>query len=92
MNYYKMVGKELKQCSLQEWSDSWTNQDRQIGLDNIKEVKISTVCLGIEHSGGLFETMVFGGVHDQFQDRCYRYEEAVEMHRIAVELVKKSSN
>ena len=83
-----MVGKELKQCSLQEWSDSWTDSDRQIGLSNIGDVKISTVCLGIEHSGGLFETMIFGGEHDQFQDRCYRYEEAVEMHKKAIELVK----
>ena len=55
------------------------------------EVKISTVFLGLDHrwgSGGepvVFETMVFGGPHDQECSRCCTYAEALEMHKGVVD-------
>jgi hypothetical protein len=62
-------------------------------LDNC--VSVSTVFLGINHNFFnhdpplLFETMIFGGRHDQYQNRCCTWEEAEKMHEEAVALVKR---
>lgn len=61
---------------------------------NIGPVSISTVFLGLDHRMGgagppvLYETMVFGGRLDQFQNRCCTWEEAEAMHADAVQLVR----
>lgn len=52
---------------------------------------VSTVFLGLNHRFGpgkplLFETMVFGGPHDELCDRYETWEEAEAGHRRAVEL------
>ena len=54
-------------------------------------VLVSTVFLCLDHSydGGepvLWETMIFGGPHDGFQDRYTSYEAALEGHAQMVEL------
>jgi hypothetical protein len=54
-------------------------------------VEVSTVFLGLDHAWGkgppmLFETMIFGGEHDQYQERCSTWEQAEEMHRRACAL------
>lgn len=56
---------------------------------------VSTVFLGIDHGylerkPLLFETMIFGGAHDQYQERCSTWEEAELMHVIAIYLVRKN--
>lgn len=48
-------------------------------------VRVSTVFLGLDHSFGagppvLWETMIFGGDHDEYQERYTSYEDAVEGH------------
>lgn len=54
--------------------------------------QVSTVFLGIDHNHWgeglplLFETMIFGGKHDQEQFRCSTWDEAVDMHEAACEL------
>ena len=63
--------------------------------ENIGEIRISTVFLGLDHSFNektpvLWETMVFGGEHDGFQERYSSYEEAVKGHKEALMLVKVS--
>jgi hypothetical protein len=63
--------------------------------ESIGEIRISTVFLGLDHSYNspipvLWETMIFGGEHDQYQERYSSYEEAVEGHETAVEMVKIS--
>jgi len=59
-----------------------------------EEVYISTIFLGIDHSFGdkvplLFETMIFGRGFEtnEYQTRCETWEQAIEMHRLAVEVV-----
>lgn len=55
-------------------------------------IRVSTVFLGIDHRFNedgppiLFETMIFGGPHDGFQDRCSTWKEAVAMHINACDL------
>jgi len=68
-------------------------QDR---LDN--GVFVSTVFLGLDHSWSdslnhepvLFETMIFEGPYDQYQVRYTTYNNALNGHKQALELVKKS--
>ncbi len=58
-----------------------------------EEVRISTVFLVVNYGipGGpleLFETMIFGGKHDMYQERYTTWDDAVDGHKYAVELAK----
>lgn len=62
----------------------------------LEDVYVSTVFLAFDHnvfndSGPplLFETMVFGGPHDQEQRRCTTWEEAEQIHAEMIALVKQ---
>lgn len=67
-----------------------------------ENVFVSTVFLGFDHGWGdrdasdykpiLFETMIFGGEHNDFQTRYHTYDEALEGHQYALNLVKESLN
>ena len=68
--------------------------DKIIGKDQFNGVSVSTVFLGMDHSFGggtpvLFETMIFGGEHDQYQERYCTWDEAEKGHQIACDLVNK---
>lgn len=57
-----------------------------------RPVNISTVFLGLNHSWCehkplWFETMIFGGKFDEYQERYTTYDEAVEGHKKAVHKV-----
>ena len=67
----------------------------RVGNDMIGDVQVSTVFLGLDHRFGdgtpiLFETMIFGGEHDEYQERYETWDEALEGHKRAIEMVKKS--
>lgn len=56
-------------------------------------ITVSTVFLWLDHGWGggppiLFETMIFGGEHDGYQDRYCTHEEVLEGHAKAVKLVE----
>lgn len=87
--FYKLVDGEPVPCGIDEFARSkkrlWRYEDC--------EVLVSTVFLGIEHGfhNGkpvLFETMVFGGKHNGYQDRYTSLTEAFEGHETVVNLVK----
>lgn len=69
------------------------NRDaKRVAVDIIGETKISTVFLGLDHQWGegpplLYETMIFGGPHDDWQERCSTREEALVQHEQAKALV-----
>ncbi len=68
------------------WAEWFEKANRHVGKDTENNVEVSTVFLGIDHSFGgrhpiLFETMIFGGEHDQEMDRYSTWEEAEEGHR-----------
>jgi len=59
----------------------------------IGDVRVSTVFLGLNHSyeGGdpvLWETMVFEGDYDGYQERYTSYEDALRNHEFVVEMIK----
>lgn len=76
------------------WGRWLETADRKVARDEIGDVSVSTVFLGLDHNLGegrphLFETMIFGGEHDQFQVRCTTWDEAEEQHARAVRMVKE---
>ena len=72
-----------------------SNSDRQVAHNTIGKVRISTVFLQLDHQWGegpplVFETMIFGGEHDQYQERFHTWVEAEEGHKRALLLVEES--
>ena len=95
--YYRLEGKKLVECrDVIEWATYFEtkNTNRRIAEEMVGNSYISTVFLGIDHQFGngpplLFETMVFGGLLDQEQDRCSTLKEAVAMHAAMVLRVRR---
>ena len=78
---------------LMEWAKQFEIDNRVVQQDEINGIKVSTVFLGLDHSFGdgkplLFETMIFGGEHDGYQDRYSTWDEAEEGHKQALKLVQ----
>jgi hypothetical protein len=104
MKKYILDGKEIKEvATIQEWAEKFDRSNTKVAHDTIGEIgstiDVSTVFLGIDHSFSairdngdhkpvLFETMVFGGKHDQYQERYCTWDEAVAGHKRVVEMVK----
>ncbi len=91
--HYILDGKEAKTADLMEWARWFETADRQVAKTAVSdEVNVSTVFLGLDHSFGtgpplLFETMIFGVEHDQYQDRYETWGQAETGHEKAVALV-----
>ncbi len=67
------------------------NDNRRVASTKKNGIHVSTVFLGIDHQWGegpplLFETMIFGGENDEWQDRCSTWDEAEKMHAEACKL------
>lgn len=91
---YILKGKQIiKETDLIKWAEWFEKADRHVANTEIGNVRVSTVFLGLDHSFGgkiplLFETMIFGGKHDSYQERCATWEEAEIEHTKAVNLIK----
>ena len=72
---------------IMEWRDFFDSDARLRKSDYIGETHISTVFLGIDHSGStegtpiLFETKIFGGDYDGLIERYETWEEAKAGHK-----------
>jgi len=95
--WYILDGKEpVAVEDVSEWSE-WmkTDGNKRIGKKTIDGVEISTVFLGLDHGFGgknliLFESMVFGGSHDDYQERYSSYDLAVQGHNRICKMVSQS--
>lgn len=90
---YILKDKRIVPVDLMTWATWFETADRHIGNDSIGDIRVSTVFLGIDQNLGvgkplLFETMIFGGKHDDYQERYSTYKEAVAGHKKALELAK----
>lgn len=71
-DYYAKDGSPLE---LMDWAAAMEGDDRQVADDSVDDVRVSTVWLGLNHNFNpdgpplIFETMVFGGDDDGWQDR-----------------------
>ena len=102
-NYILDGHKAIEEPDIIKWARWYETANRRVANDiatvtldgkNIGQISISTVFLGIDHSFGegeplLFETMVFGGKMDQEMDRCSTWEGAEKMHELMCEKVKR---
>jgi hypothetical protein len=90
--YYILKDKKPVQVERMQWVDSF-DEDRHVRLSKFGKTLVSTVFLGLDHNyedNGepiLFETMIFGGKHDQYQTRCSTWDEAIIQHEEACKLV-----
>ena len=94
LRYVLKEGVPVIEPDLLTWA-KWFEDDseRRVALTEIDGVSVSTVFLGLDHSFGggtpiLFETMIFGGEYDDYQERYHTLEEAQAGHEKAVSLVK----
>ena len=98
MGRYKLIGKLAVPCEdLLEWGRWFETADRHVDLTQIGPLTVSTVFLGLDHSFGegeplLFETMIFGAhAEDEavegYQDRYPSWAEAG--HARAVEVARQ---
>lgn len=83
--YILVDGEVVEEHDLLKWGQWFETGERKIEITGRDGVKVSTVFLGLDHSFGegpplLFETMVFGGSHDQDMDRYSTIEEAKAGH------------
>jgi len=85
----------IRVVDLLTWAKWFEVAQRQIARDYLPDgVRVSTVFLGIDHNFSdlgpplLFETMIFGGPHDGYQDRYATRDEAIAGHARALELAK----
>jgi hypothetical protein len=81
--YILVNRKPVPVANVLEWGKYLDEKNRRVCYDEIGDTLISTVFLGIDHAfhGGppiLFETMIFGGIHDQYQKRCATWEQIFE--------------
>ena len=82
-------------ATIDEYSAWDVGGKRQIARDELADgVTVSTVFLGLDHQFGngpplLYETMIFGGPHDQWQDRYTSRKDAERGHRAAVRMARE---
>lgn len=95
---YILKDKKPVECGdLMTWAKWMESTDRHVAKDEIGDVRISTVFLGLDHSFGqgsplLFETMIFGGVHNDHQTRASTWDEAEKQHAEAMAMVRSGLN
>lgn len=73
-------------ADLRTWARFFEDHEkRRVGRTTVGDARVSTVFLGADHSfmGGpplWFETMIFGGPHDEYTERYTTWEEAQAGH------------
>jgi len=102
LNHYILRNEKVVVVSLMEWA-RWMEVPGNKIIEQTKKGKIlvSTIFLGLDYSwsehGGipiLFETMISGGKHDQYQRRYATIEEAREGHNETLKMarIKRKDN
>jgi hypothetical protein len=94
-NNYNPVSAPIMEAA--QWMDENPNR-KKVGYDELTDlngddVRVSTVFLGLDHAWNsktpvLWETMIFGGEHDQsYQERYSSHQEALEGHQKAINFI-----
>ena len=93
--YYDRAGEPIE---MMDWAHRFEDFDyKQVAQDDVGDVRVSTVWLGLDHNFGdgpplIFDTMIFGGQRDE---DCFRYpteEEALAGHaRVCAEISEGES-
>lgn len=91
MNYIEVDGKPVPCDDIDVWGIYMESSKRIVKQVVVGPgVRVSTVFLGIDHGYGgtplLYETMIFGGPHDEYQVRYTSREESLIGHERAVRI------
>ena len=95
---FTLDGHEVVPCEdLMVWAAWFETADRHVAKTMVGDIRISTVFLGLDHNFregelSLFETMIFGGEHNESMWRYSTWEQAEAGHEKAVALVKEPPN
>lgn len=93
--WYILKGKTPVESNLFEYC-AWSVDFNKMIVEKTKigDIEVSTVFLGLDHSFSpektgpiLFETMIFGGEAEGYQERYATYEEAEQGHKKACDMV-----
>lgn len=92
-NNNKPIPKPVLEAS--QWLDD-NDHRRIVKRDEIGDILVSTVFLGLDHAWDsdtpvLWETMIFGGEHNQYQERYTSHKDALEGHEKALTLITKEN-
>lgn len=96
---YKLEGHKVVPCyDLIQWATWFETADRFVGENVSNGIRVSTIFLGLDfcintpenHHPLVFETEIFGGPHDGYQQRYTTWEEAEAGHQTACELANVS--
>jgi hypothetical protein len=93
MRLYILEGQIPVPCDdIKKCEKFYQSPNRQVAIDSVGNVSVSTVFLIFDHSFKkgppvLFETKVFGGKYDDYAERCSTWKQAEEMHRRVVKMV-----
>lgn len=73
------------------WGKWFETANRHVAKTDAGGILISTVFLGMNHNFGdgcplWFETMIFGGEHDGYQERYSTWDEAEAGHKSALKM------
>lgn len=96
LGLYTLRGHEPVPCDdVIAWGEWLANSDgdRRVAETTIYDMYVSTVFLGIDHAfmrgpARLFETMIFGGAHDEGSWRCSTWAEAEAQHEMACNIAR----
>jgi len=98
LNFVLKGRKPKLEMDIVKWAKWYEKADRQVSRTKVNDgAYVSTVFLGLDHQFSalgppiLFETMIFGGKHDEYQERYSTWEEAEAGHKKAVKLATKST-
>jgi len=75
-------------ADLLKWSAFYDSGERFVGETTIGDARVSTVFLAVGRPNALFETMIFGGLHDGYQERYRTWAEAALGHARVVDNLK----
>ena len=100
MWYLLDENKQPYKVSIEELTALYKNPDMKlVKQDTIDGVFVSTVFLGLDHAWSedpnhkpvLWETMIFGGEYDDYQERYTSHQDALEGHQKAINLLTNNT-
>ena len=96
MDHWILKGHEVEAVDADTWARWFQNArgERTVAVTEVGDVRVLTVFLGLDHRFGedgpplIFETMIFGGIHDQDMQRYSTWGEAEAGHKRMCEIVE----
>lgn len=95
--FYTLDGKKAIPCDdVLTWGKWFQSSNRVIAQTEVNNCQVSTVFLGTNYNYAagiptLFETMIFGGEHDEYIKRYDTWDEAEKGHNEIVESIKNGT-